>query len=197
MLDISQTISDSLETKWSYINQFDVTFTLPQALATKIAKKSVSDTKITNIKAITGNDISKNIISVDTPQFSSQNIESFTGGKWYFHNGKTEMLRFSITFKDYNSLHLYQAFITLFEIQKTNYFDDVAISVVINYLADSGFSSVNYDIDESSTYANPTKIKILEFDKVLIDSVSQVQFSHNTENQIAEFTVQFKAGQFL
>jgi hypothetical protein len=34
--------------------------------------------------------------------------------------------------------------------------------------------------------------KLFDFKGVMIESVSQLQFSNNTENQIAEFTVQLK-----
>lgn len=192
MINISETITNFLKKDWSYINQFDVTFTIPPTLSSKVEQ----------LKYITNDKISENIISVDTPQLSSQNIESFTGDKWYFHNGKTELLRFSITFKDYSYMLLYKAFTTLFEIQKTWYFDDVAIGVDINYLHDGEAGGVYPNIEYNESTISPgltegNKSRILKFNKVLIDSVSQVQFSHNTENQIAEFTVQFKAGQFL
>jgi hypothetical protein len=60
---------------------------------------------------------------------------------------------------------------------KENYFDDIAITII-----------VSKDQDWFHEQDNP----LIYFQGVLIESVSNISFSNETENQIAEFTVNFK-----
>jgi len=154
-------------TKWSYINSFTIELDLSPTI-----KKLVGWTSDLNSRAI-----NLNIVSFNTPQFTNQNIEHYTGDRWFIHNGRDELYRFSITFRDQDQMKLYRKFVATYLFQRTMYFDDIKSTVHLYKDAD---------------YADETIKKIATYNNAMIDSVSQLQFSNNTETQIAEFTVEFK-----
>lgn len=153
------------KTKWSYINTFHVEIEFAGPVA-KIAKWA-------NVK----DKLNLAVVSVNTPQFTNSPIEAFVAGKWRIHTGKDELYTFEITFRDFDQMKLYESFYTAYMFQKYNYFNDVKSTVTIWKDAD---------------HYGETQNKLFEFKDSIISSVSQLQFSNNTENQIAEFSVTFK-----
>lgn len=156
--DLHSIMVDVHKKNWDLVNVFSVQF-----LGKGITDAGINDNAFNDA-------IASSIISVDTPQFNSQNIESFMGGRWYINNGRDEVYRFSMTFRDFNDLSLYRSFTKMYLRQRHYFFNDVEFSVTI-----SGGSA-----------------EIYKFEETIIDSLSQIQFNNNTESQITEFTVQFK-----
>jgi len=154
------------ETKWSYINTFSVQFTWSDEVKNMIGWTSGDDYNI-----------NLNIINIDTPEFTNQNIEAYIGDRWVIHNGRDELYRFSMTFRDQDQLKYYKMFTTVYLLQKSSYFDDVKSVITLNKDAD---------------YIGEMDNTIFQFNDVMIDAVSQLQFNNTTEAQIAEFSVTFK-----
>ena len=112
-----------------------------------------------------------------TPDFQNTPIESFVGNKWRIQNGRDELYKFSITFRDKDQMSIYKSFYNLYRETKEQYFDNCSFSIIIYKDAD-----YYYEKDRKFMLLNGT----------IVESVSQLQFSNDTQNQIAEFTVNFK-----
>lgn len=165
-MKLSTGIVQAYERQWSMINSFTIQINLSAALQEIVG--SFTD------------DINLNIVSATTPDFTNDPIEAYIGGKWYIANGKDQLYRFTITFRDQNQMKLYRTFLKIYDYTKYNYFDDSKMSIIYNKDAD---------------WANESELQIVEFNGVLIEAVSNLSFSNDTENQIAEFTVSFKCNE--
>lgn len=155
-------------TKWSFVNSFEVELDIKDALKTKCKWSEVNPERLQLA-----------IISIDTPQLSNNPIEVFTGNQWRYNNGRDELYRFTITFRDYDMMNLYGKFISMYKETKEQYFDDATIDVKIYKMGD---------------YHKETRRLVMDLSKCIIENVSQVQFNNTTENQIVEFSVGFKTG---
>ena len=160
-------ITEALDTKWSYINTFDVSFNIPEPLQFASGWDNSKD----------GRNINLHVVSIDTPQFTNSPIEVFVANRWVIQNGRDELYRFSITFRDRDQMDLYRKFVKMYQVTKELYFDDAKMTVTLSKDAD---------------WATEADKRLFHFDETIIESVSQIQFSNTTENQIAEFTVNFK-----
>jgi len=166
--NFSSIINKAYKEKWSFINSFRAEFHINNS--TKLGKFwSKSDDENINMF----------IVSFSTPQFTNQNIENFYGNQWHIHNGRDELYKFSITFRDSDQMKLYRKFVRMYIETKHHYFDDVKFDMVIY---------------KANDYADGNgEMKLLDLKEILIDSVSQLDFNNTTEAQIAEFTIEFKA----
>jgi len=169
-MSLANSLQQAYETRWSYINTFKVIFGFSDFLL-----KNVGWTNFDN------DDIQLNIISIDTPEFTNTQIEVFQADEWRIHNGRDELYRFSVTFRDKNQMELYNKFIQMYKVQRLSYFDEIKSTVTIEKEAD---------------WLNEKDRTLLSMRDVLIENVSKVQFSNSTEAQIAEFSVGFKCTRF-
>lgn len=168
-MKLADGVTKAYEEKWSFVNTFTFDMQVPNE-ETK-AKVGWTDQIL--------RDLNLNVISVDTPQFTNQPIEVFVANKWRIHNGRDELYRFSVTFRDKDQLTLYRAFVKHYNETRADYFDNVKL--VINLSKDADW------------FGEQENKQLFEFGDVIIESVSQIQFNNTTENQIAEFTVNFKS----
>lgn len=166
-MKFADSIREALDTKWSYINTFDVSFEIPYALQLASGWDNSKD----------GRNINLHVVSIDTPQFTNSPIEVFVGNRWAIHNGRDELYRFSITFRDRDQMDLYRKFVKMYKVTKDLFFDDAKLSIRLSKDAD---------------WMTEVDKKLFTFEDTLIESVSSLNFSNTTENQIAEFTVNFK-----
>ena len=157
-------ITKAYETHWSMINTFTVNFNFPWWMSKQL-ELPFDDS------------LNLHIVSLTTPTFSNTPIETFIGNRWRIQNGRDELYKFSITFRDKDQMMIYKSFYNLYKETKEQYFDNCSFSVIIYKDAD---------------YYNEYDRKFMELNGTIIESVSQLQFSNDTQNQIAEFTVDFK-----
>jgi hypothetical protein len=165
-MDLAKGLLKAYETKWSYVNSFRTHIQFAGPIKRAIGWTNADE-----------ENINLNIVSIDTPQFSNQSIEVFVADRWKVHSGRDELYRFSITFRDQDQMKYYKKFVTAYFLQKRDYFDNV---------------KMNISLYKDADYWGEKEKKLYEFENTMIESVSQLQFSNNTEAQIAEFTVQFK-----
>lgn len=166
-MNVADEVRRAYEVKWSFINTFTV-----QILFSNNIKKFIGwDDKIH------GEQVNLNIVSIDTPQYTNSNIEAYVGGRWRIHNGRDELYKFSITFRDQDQMLFYRKFLIAYLYQRTMYFDDIKMQIILSKDAD---------------YYSEKDMKLFTFEDVFIESISQLQFSNVAESQIAEFTVNFK-----
>jgi len=117
------------------------------------------------------------IRNINTPAFTNTAIEGYIGDQYKIHNGRNEMYRFTVGFRDFDQLNLYKRFVMNYNYQRTLYFDECKLTVLLSKDAD---------------YINETSSNLVSYENCLIESVSQIQFSNETESQIVEFDVEFK-----
>jgi hypothetical protein len=159
-------ITKAYTTHWSMINTFTVQFNFGKNVNMKNLLKTKFD-----------DSLNLHIVSVDTPSFQNTPIETFIGNKWRVQNGRDELYKFSITFRDKDQMRIYKSFFNLYKETREQYFDNCCLSVIIYKDAD---------------HYNEGNKKFMELNGTIIESISQLQFSNDTQNQIAEFTVSFK-----
>lgn len=165
-MNLKDGISKAYETHWSMINTFTVEFQFGDNL-----------NMISLLKADFDDSLNLHIISITTPDFQNSPIETFIGNRWRVQNGRDELYKFSITFRDKDQMRLYKSFYNLYRETKEQYFDNCSFDVIIYKDAD---------------YYDETDKKFMALNGTIIESLSQLQFSNDTQNQIAEFTVNFK-----
>jgi len=165
-MDFAKGLEKAYSTKWSYINTFRVQFLFSDFIRSSVGWTPEEEDGLTI-----------NIKSISTPQYTNQAIESYVGDRWKIHNGRNELWKFTISFRDQDQMTLYRKFIKSYNWQKTSYFDDIKMQVTL--FKDGDYHGENERV-------------LFHFDEVMIESVGQVQFSNETESQIAEFDVEFK-----
>ncbi len=159
-------ITKAYETHWSMVNTFTVQFNFGSNFNMERLLVAEFD-----------DSLNLHIVSIDTPSYQNTPIESYVGNRWRIQNGRDELYKFSITFRDKDQMSLYKSFFNLYRETREQYFDNCAFTVVLIKDAD------HYDeVDR----------KFMELRGTIIESISQLQFSNDTQNQIAEFTVSFK-----
>jgi len=173
-MDLASGITLAYERRWSMINTFTVQFAF---------NGEKLKTIVTGLDDLETDDINVSVVSVTTPDFTNDPIESFIANRWVIQNGKDSLYRFTITFKDFDSFNLYKKFMQIYKATKDNYFDDISMTVIITKDAD--------------WLGEDNESVLFTFNKTLIEGVSNLSFSNDTENQIAEFTVSFKCTQPL
>ncbi len=167
-MKFADAITTAYETKWSFINTFNVEFSFSKKMKDYIGWNDDTD----------GRNINLHIVKIDTPQFTNSAIEKFVANRWVIHNGRDELYRFSITFRDKNQMELYKKFLLLYQKTREDWFDSSNFSISLSKGADWSGENDNR--------------KFFEFSGVLIESVSQLSFDNTTENQIAEFSIGLK-----
>lgn len=165
-MNLKDGITKAYETQWSMINTFTVQFDFGVNFNMKQLCKVPFD-----------DSLNLNIVSLTTPDFQNSPIETFIGNRWRVQNGRDELYKFSITFRDKDQMRLYKSFYDMYRETKEQYFDHCCFNVGIIKDAD---------------YYDETDVKIMNLGGSIIESLSQLQFSNDTQNQIAEFTVNFK-----
>lgn len=168
---LSNLVSKIYNTKWSQVNNFEVEISA-------IGKDAVS--KVSKYK-IPFKDCRLAVKNFNMPQLSHDVIETFVADNYMRAVGKPNLLTFSFTVRDFDQMKMYRAFSILYAAQKITYPEDSYLTVKVIKKAD---------------YINESDITIATFEKCLIDSISQVQFSNETEAQIVEFDVEMTATKY-
>jgi len=172
-LKINNIVKTIQNTSWTQINNFSIHMNFVEA-------KSNSLFKIDNISEEL---LNAALISVNTTDYKNAQIAEYTGYEFRFHQGRDELYRFEMTFRDFNSnlyddrgsMTLYNIFRDIYWKGKYMYYDDIRMDIIV------------YTDDDYGT----TKQPVFRTTTAIIESMSQLSFSHTTENQIAEFSVSF------
>jgi uncharacterized membrane protein len=177
-LKISDAINIIQDKKWTKINNFNVTINFDEAEPGEdhgpIDFARMCGWTSNNI---TNDDVNASLISVTTPQYQNQTINQYVSYEWRFHQGRDDLYRFSMTFRDYDQMKLYNLFRKLYIKGKGQYYNKIKMNIKVNLAEDYGVR----------------EIPVFQTSTAIIENVSQLQFSHNTENQVAEFAVNFIA----
>ena len=167
-MKLNDVINIAHNTKWTKINNFFINIHVPNPDFSK--KAQWNDTTEFQDKLNTA------LISCTTPQYTNANVESYVSYEWRYHQGRDEAYRFEMTFRDFNQMELYNRFRGLYTRAKQEYFDTFRMNILV-------FLDEDHDVSQ---------VPVFYTDSAMIESLSSLQFSHNTKNQIAEFTVAFR-----
>ena len=122
-------------------------------------------------------DLNISISEINLPGYTCSPVEFFAGGEWRIANGRDEILTCSVTFRSYGDMENYKKLVKFYASTKEAYPMD-------------NFCKISFFKLNEAPYTNESEI--ISFDRCLITGVSQVQFNHSTENQILEFSIDFK-----
>lgn len=189
------------QTPWSYVNTFDVWWAFNPSLLhnpTIIGKGGAAfnadyddDAKAGNVlgwnPAVDNERMSLHLISIQLPQVSYADMDSYAGGRKAFASGKANDYTFSMTFRDSNQLEFYRMWTTQLREQQYRYFEDYMFNVHVTKDSDYGDRYHNDTTGKArdSWRASP----LVSLKRCAVQSVSGIDFSHSTDNQIVEFTV--------
>lgn len=132
--------------------------------------------------------LSIHIVSFTLPNFSSQTLSSFTGGRWTHHMGQLEEHNFSFTVRDANQGEFYRLFMAYFREQQFRYYDDFTFNFFISLDSDymDGYHKTEYNgAGIHDKYAKP----LISLKRCMITGVSGLAFSNDEENNIQTFEV--------
>lgn len=164
----SDEIQDILNTKWSFSNNYDFQFDFTDTMKRHVNWLDETD----------GRNINQHIVNSDTPDWTNDPIETYVGGQFRIHNGKDQLYRFSVTFRDSDSMNLYRKFVNMYRLQKSLYFDDFKMSVIITKADDYNYTN---------------GINLMRLEDTMIEGVSNLAINNTSDAQVAEFTVRFKS----
>lgn len=135
--------------------------------------------------------LSLHLKELQLPQLSSNELNSWNGGRWSRANGQPQQYVFNMTFYDSNQMEFYKLFSAQFREQAFRYFDDYTFNVFVSKDSDYGdrYHNDTTGFADRSNRSNP----LMSLKRCAIQSISQISFSNTNENQIIEFTVQFVA----
>lgn len=166
---MSDAIKKAYEKQWSMVNTFRVSFEFANTAFQSRIGGAFSD------------DVNIHIKTFDMADLQNASIDTFSNNQWFIHNGRDELYRFTATFRDANNMSLYRKFALIYKETKESYFDEVKMTV---------------RVWKEPDWYGKTEKQILQYDGVLVEAVSNIALSNETENEIAEFTISFKATEF-
>lgn len=186
---------------WSYVNTFEVYFAWNYSLLNN-RNPGIAATVDYDDDAMGGRNIlgwnpkdnerlSLHLISLNLPQISSNELSSWVGNRWSRANGQQQQYTFDMTFRDSNQMEFYRLFATQYREQQYRYFDDYAFNVFVTKDSDYGdkYHNDTTGYGKKSWKSSP----LISLKRCAIQSISPISFSHETENQIVQFSVQFVA----
>lgn len=166
-MSINKAITLIEETKWTKINNFSVYIDFMN----EQFKNIINYPQGTELEET----LKKSVISITTPTYNNTFINKYVSYEYRFHQGKDEIYRFSITFRDFDQMKLFKVFRDAYIKGKFQYYDNIRMNIVI-------YNDEDFGVEQKPIFWTTTAI---------IETISQLSFSHSTENQIAEFTVGF------
>jgi hypothetical protein len=162
-MNLDKMVQLAYDTQWTKINHFTIDMHIEQ--------EAYSGLLPLNIQPM----LNLALTSCSTPALAVSPMENYLGGKWFYTNGRPEMAKITLTFRDYGHMTLYKMFTTIYEMSIATYASDL-------------FITLNISTDRSE--GDP--LKFMTFNNMLIEQISEVAFSNTTENQIAEFSITLK-----
>jgi len=164
-MKLSESLAKIYANHWSYLNNFNVVINFK------------NETISSFIGWNDGHDLSINVVSFTTPQYSTKPIEEFVADKWIIDDGTPQPFEFSITIRDQDGLKYYRTFMLLKLLQQKLYFDDYSFNIALYKEPD---------------YISEDRMEIFRYEDCKIENVSTLTFSNEEETKIAQFDVQIK-----
>ena len=167
-MKLNDAINIAQSTHWTKINNFYIEIYINnESFAKKCKWKATPEFR---------DKLNTALISCTTPTYTNAQVEAYTAYQWRFAQGHDEAYKFTLTFRDFNQMELYNTFRALYTRGREEYFDTISMSVLLW-------------LDEDHDVA---AVPVFYTNSAIIESISTLNFSHNTKNQIAEFSVELR-----
>jgi hypothetical protein len=124
------------------------------------------------------------LLSISTPNVSSQPIEEWIGGSWHYTNGRPELRQIDITFRDTADGLLWKNFVYLYDFLANEYPNNAMWNLSLASIALEAFNR----IDASGNFLGT----LIDTDTAILTQVGQLQFSKDQADSFTTFTVTFK-----
>jgi hypothetical protein len=128
--------------------------------------------------------INTSILSVNTPNVTSQPIEEWVGGRWMYTNGRQELRQVELTFRDTADGLLWKNFIYIYDFLQNKYPEDCYWNLS---LTTKSMESINRN--DSSGNSGAT---LIGTSTALLSSISPLNFSKDNPDAFLTFSVIFK-----
>lgn len=115
--------------------------------------------------------------SVAMPDFTRQAVEEYNNGTWQFTHGRQEIYQVAITFWDNEQDNVYDIALAWWNSSHLGYTDDFKF---------------NFTVKKASRSNRTSEKGGVMFKDVIIDSISGLQWDNSSQNQLLEFTINFK-----
>jgi len=122
------------------------------------------------------------IKSVQMPDFTRSAVEEYNNGTWQFAPGRQEMYQIAMTFIDNEEDIVYAKALEHWTNNNLKYREEQEMKFMVN-------PGTRKDRSDDSG----SGVKFIE---VMIDSISGLQWDNSSQNQIVEFTINFKSAKF-
>lgn len=165
-MDLANAVVKAYKKQWSYINNFTVDIMFSSEILQEAGVSWTNNDR---------EELALNMRNFNVPQLGLTPINVWSANMWRMSLGRLEPFTFTMGFRDSDQMYYYNKFVKIFLAQQPFYLDDIGMSIILKKDAD---------------YTNQSSRTIWKFEKCRIDNVSQVQFSNETEAQIAEFDIQ-------
>jgi len=172
-LTLNDMISNIQNKQWTKINNFFIEIHFqPGANGSQGSKYFAENIVKWNISNV---DLNAALKSITTTEYTNAQINKYVSYEWRYHMGRDQLYRFNMIFRDYDQMHIYNTIRMYYFKAREQYFDNIKMTIKV-------FNAETF---------NSSAVPIFQTESAIIESVSHLDFSHDTENQIAEFSVNF------
>lgn len=170
-MKLHEVITKAYTKKWSYSNNFFVQI-----------KVEMFSTLSQYAFILMGEELNMHITSISLPDLQAQPIEEWQVDRYRFQLAQDLPYKLTISFIDSDDLILWRSFSEAYTRTKQSYFDNVKMEISI-------YKESDYDPDQPRTH-------LITYSEAIIESVSAVPFSNDSDQEIAKFTVSFKTQKY-
>jgi len=118
--------------------------------------------------------------SVSMPDFTRSAVEEYNNGTWQFTHGRQEIYQIAITFWDNEEDLVYEKALQFWNEAHLKYHDDKKFNITV------------IKTKRSKRSGDKSGLAGVKFKDVIIDSISGLQWDNSSQNQLLEFTINFK-----
>lgn len=125
------------------------------------------------------------IVSINTPNISSQPIHEWVGGTWVYTNGRPEMRQIDITFKDTDKFMFWKSFTNVYNNLTNRYPNECKWDLILKSIP------MHLVLRNDDTEIDNMFSTIVETNDAILTSISPIQMSQDNSDSFATFTVTF------
>lgn len=132
----------------------------------------------------TKNFLNASILSINTPNVTSQPIEEWIGGRWIYTNGRQELRQLEMTFRDTADALLWRNFIYIYDFLQNRYPDECKWNISIN--------TASIEKTNRLDMSGNTGATIISTSDAILSSISPLNLSKENGDAFTTFSVVFK-----
>lgn len=127
----------------------------------------------------TRDEMIRSLKAINIPQFNDETLDAFVNNNYIFARGRPTIFQIQITFKNINSMSLYQTCLKHMHDNMSKYPAEQYFTIHVKY---------------TGTYKNDNKSKSITFTKCMMTNLSDLTFDYSSVNNTMDFSIGFKSG---